>query len=235
MAFDEAMLERVARDGGLAILRTYAWSEPTLSLGYFQRLSDMAEDDRWRSVPIVRRTTGGGAIWHHHELTYALALSSGHPRARPHTELYHSVHEAIAEALRRRGVAASLRGGPGPSAAVASEPRRPFLCFADRDPADVVCGGFKVAGGAQRRRAGAILQHGSILLAASATTPELPGIRDLCGVEDDPHLWAAPIVEAIVDRLGLVAEPAEPDAALGRRALELERAIYRDPAWTARR
>jgi lipoate-protein ligase A len=235
MAFDEAMLERVARHEGLAIMRTYAWSEPTLSLGYFQRLSDMAEDKRWRSVPIVRRATGGGAIWHHHELTYALALPSHHPRARPHTELYHSVHEAIAGALRRRGVEAGLRGDPAPSASAASVPGRPFLCFADRDPVDVVCGGFKVVGGAQRRRAGAILQHGSILLAASAMTPQLPGISDLCGVEGDPPRWASPIVEAVIGCLGLDAEPAEPDAALGRRALELERATYRDPAWTARR
>jgi lipoate-protein ligase A len=235
MAFDEAMLERVAGDGDLAILRTYAWSEPTLSLGYFQRLSDMARDDRWRSVPMVRRATGGGAIWHHHELTYALALPSRHPRARPHTELYHSVHEAIAEALRRRGVAARLRGAAGPVESGASGPRQPFLCFADRDVADVVCGEFKVVGGAQRRRAGALLQHGSILVAGSARTPELPGIRDLFDVEGDPRLWAGPIVAAIVERLGLGAEPAEPDASLGLRALELERAVYRNPAWTARR
>jgi lipoate-protein ligase A len=235
MAFDEAMLERVAGDGDLAIVRTYAWSEPTLSLGYFQSVSEMARDDRWRSVPLVRRATGGGAIWHDRELTYALVLPSGHPHARPHTTLYHSVHEAIAETLRRRGVAASLRGAPGPSASGELDPRRPFLCFADRDPEDVVCGKFKVVGSAQRRRAGAILQHGSVLLSSSATTPELPGIRDLFDAEDDPRIWSEPMVKAIVERLGLEPGAAEPDAELGRRALELERAIYRDPAWTARR
>ena len=107
MALDEAMLEAVARDEA-AYLRFYGWTVPTLSLGYFQRMAEVRADPRWRRRPIVRRPTGGGAIWHHHELTYALAVPAGSPLVRPNTALYRAVHGAIARVL------ASERRDPGP-------------------------------------------------------------------------------------------------------------------------
>ena len=82
----------VAGGAGTAYLRTYGWTIPTLSLGYFQHLAEVRADPRWSNVPLVRRLTGGGAIWHHHELTYALVVPGEHPLARPSTELYHAVH-----------------------------------------------------------------------------------------------------------------------------------------------
>lgn len=235
MALDEVLLERVAALGDTAALRTYGWSTPTLSLGYFQHLSAMNADARWTSVPVVRRATGGGAIWHHHELTYALVLPSRHPRALPHTGLYHSVHAAIAEVLRRRGVVAVRRGEPSTSPPQEDPSRRPFLCFADRDPADLVCGAYKVVGSAQRRRAGAILQHGSILLKRSATTPEFPGLADLFPVDEAPDSWADDMVEAIASALELHTRTADMDGPMSRRAAEIEREVYRDPGWTGRR
>src|SRR5437763_13399975 len=68
MAADEALLDHAAATGRPA-LRFYAWDPPTLSLGYFQSAAD-----RQPGLPYVRRPTGGGAIFHHCELTYALAL-----------------------------------------------------------------------------------------------------------------------------------------------------------------
>ena len=88
------------RDAGC--LRTYGWAEPTLTLGYFQSLSQALAEPRWRGVPVVRRATGGGAIWHDHELTYAIVLPSHHARARPSTALYQTVHAAITATLRAR-------------------------------------------------------------------------------------------------------------------------------------
>ena len=61
MALDEALLDTVARGSEVALLRTYGWSVPTLSLGYFQHLEEAQADPRWRSVPTVRRLSGGGA------------------------------------------------------------------------------------------------------------------------------------------------------------------------------
>ena len=171
MALDEALLDAVAEDPSFALLRTYGWTEPTLSLGYFQAFAESRRDARWHDVPVVRRPTGGGAIWHHHELTYALVVPVVHPLARPAASLYHAVHSALAALLCRHGVETVPRGSGTPSPAAA----RPFLCFADRDPEDLVCQGAKIAGSAQRRRSGAILQHGSMLLRQSAITPEFRG------------------------------------------------------------
>jgi lipoate-protein ligase A len=235
MAMDEALLEQAAEGEKRASLRTYIWSEPTLSLGYFQRLAEKEAEARWQGVPVVRRATGGGAIWHHHELTYALVLPSQHPRARPHSRLYHAVHMAIAEALRLKGVTATRRGGPEPSASRERTARRPFLCFADRDPEDLVCGDFKVVGSAQRRRVGAILQHGSVLLRRSPVTPELAGICDLFKAEEAPHAWIESIVASILAALGLTPLAGETAEPVRRRALELTASVYRNAAWTGRR
>jgi lipoate-protein ligase A len=234
MALDEALLEQVAEQGDLAYLRGYGWSEATLSLGYFQRMADVELEPRWQSAPRVRRATGGGAIWHEHELTYALVLPSSHPSARPHTALYQTVHSAIAEILRQQGVKACLRR-PGLARDGARSSRRPFLCFTDCDPEDIVTDGFKVVGSAQRRRGGAILQHGSILLQRSHTTPELPGICDLADVESDAGSWSKLVLPAIASALELRLDPSETSELIRARTQVLEQVVYRDTAWTRRR
>ena len=104
MALDEALLDRVSAEPDAAFLRIYGWTVPTLSLGYFQHLAQAAAEPRWQSVPLVRRPTGGGAIWHHHELTYALVLPGRpSPGAAEHRPLP-SVHAAIAAAIRDPGL-----------------------------------------------------------------------------------------------------------------------------------
>src|SRR5260370_6156702 len=75
MAADEVLLE--AAVAGSASLRFYTWSEPTLSLGYFQPEVVRHSDPRLAAIPWARRPSGGGALVHHHELTYALALPAG--------------------------------------------------------------------------------------------------------------------------------------------------------------
>jgi lipoate-protein ligase A len=231
MAIDEAILDLAAEDG-TATFRTYEWSVPTLSLGYFQRLEEAAADPRLRGVPVVRRPTGGGAIWHHHEITYALALPRSHPLAGRATALYEAVHEAIAAALRAAGVPARRRG----EIDIAENRRdRPFLCFTDRDPADIVISAAKVVGGAQRRRSGAILQHGSVLIRRSERLPELPGLGDLATVAVDWPLWDEHLRERVLDALGLHPRPGVPSRADRNRAAAIERRVYRDPAWTGRR
>ncbi len=177
MATDEALLDAVARDPASAIVRTYSWSIPTLSLGYFQAYEQVAAEDRWRGQAIVRRATGGGALWHDHEITYAVIVPGSHPLARPSTALYRAIHAAIGGRLRDLGLAARRRGEDDPPAGSGRD--RPFLCFGDRDADDIVVDRVKLVGSAQRRRAGAVLQHGSLLLGRSDVTPELLGLREL--------------------------------------------------------
>lgn len=233
MAIDEALLDLVAGDPSAAWLRTYGWSPPTLSLGYFQRWSDALAEPRWRPAAKVRRPTGGGAIWHEHELTYAIVIPSRHPLSRPNTALYRAAHAAIASILAGRDVDARRHGDLAPASAPAAS--HPFLCFVDRDGEDLVAGGSKLVGSAQRRRAGAILQHGSLLLGRSATTPELAGVADLADVAADPRAWSDLVAEPLCRALGMEPVPGVLPDDFAAQVARLEQAVYRDPKWNARR
>jgi len=174
MAVDAGILESFAT-GDAPTLRFYSWSEPTLSLGYFQSLSERQNHRESESIDFVRRATGGGAIVHDLELTYSLTVSPAGSRTGAAAELYHNVHKAIVTALSKMDVVATRAG-----AAACSHGRdEPFLCFQRRTPEDLIVSGYKICGSAQRRGSTAILQHGSVLIAASPAAPQLPGIAEL--------------------------------------------------------
>jgi lipoate-protein ligase A len=194
MAVDEVLLETAIREQ-TATLRWYRWSEPTLSLGYFQKHSEVDSDPQWSGVPRVRRLTGGGAILHQHEWTYSLALPARQALVKHPEELYDVVHFAVLAVLRAQGFSAALRGQ---TRKLANEP---FLCFSRGDAHDVVASGHKILGSAQRRRKGAVLQHGSLLMRCSPFSPQHPGIEDLgyCGklAEDSFRYVAAQLAERV--------------------------------------
>lgn len=161
MAADDALL-REASMTGRAFLRLYRWSPPCLSFGRNEPALaryDRAEIER-RGWDVVRRPTGGRAVWHEDEVTYAVAA----PIA-PFGSLrqsYCAIHERLAAALRSLGVPAQLapKNGrsPGPGAGA---------CFAAPVGGEVTVHGRKVVGSAQVRLETAFLQHGSILLGGS--------------------------------------------------------------------
>lgn len=230
MAMDQAILEAVSDAPGAAVLRTYAWRPATLSLGYFQPVALLDTDPRFADLPMVRRSTGGGAIWHDRELTYSLALPRSHPASSRPVALYRAVHQALIDALRAEGVPAQRRGD-GPVVV-----DRPFLCFTDRDPEDIVVGASKIVGSAQRRRPGAVLQHGSFVLSASPITPELPGIAELApGIEADTAVWASRLVDRVTRALELTPEPEAIPEAITRAAARLETEVYRSHEWNGKR
>src|SRR5438309_978013 len=134
MAADEALLEHAAATGRPAV-RFYTWDPPTLSLGYFQPFATRLADPLLARLPVVRRPTGGGAIVHHHELTYALAVPTG--ATPPGTNWVCRMHDVIRAALSGFGVASALLGR-GREAG-----RGQFLCCAHLTPGDVVIGGYK--------------------------------------------------------------------------------------------
>ncbi|HEV3162576.1 MAG TPA: biotin/lipoate A/B protein ligase family protein [Isosphaeraceae bacterium] len=234
MAVDEALLESVAADPSAAVFRTYGWTVPTLSLGYFQHHAEAEADPRLRDAPIVRRPTGGGAIWHDREITYAIVLPRTHPAARSAADLYRAVHEAIAALLRTEGVEAHRRGGER-DARAENQQSWPFFCFTDLDPEDIVLNGVKVVGSAQRRRSGAVLQHGSLLLSHAERTPELLGLGDLVSIETDPSYWSSRLCAAIPGVLSLNAQAQDLSAAERARADALRHQVYGNTAWTRRR
>lgn len=172
MAVDEFLLQR-ALDPGEFSVRVYRWTQPTISLGYFQDSDEFKASGQYAGLPAVRRLSGGGAILHDCEITYSLAVPPGHPLTEDPVRLYEVAHAGIQTALKPLGIELTPRGD---SLSLTDEP---FLCFSRGDRNDLILDGVKVVGSAQRRRRGAVLQHGSILLEASTHEPSLHGIADL--------------------------------------------------------
>lgn len=234
-------------------LRFYRWSEPTLSLGYFQKLEDRKLHPPSEECAIVRRASGGGAILHDHELTYSLVAPAKHPLAREPKKMYDIMHEALVAALQGFDVTAWTNDTSCSAESKTPRKEKPFLCFQRFTCMDVFIADStnsgpddqsaiknkankkKICGSAQRQRGGAVLQHGSILLRKSAMAPELPGIVDLTGKDIGPSQLA----EAMLDRLkALNGWELQPEVD-GQKALvpavQNAQSRYLAPAWLGRR
>ena len=178
MAVDEALLLSAPRSG--PTLRFYQWGEPTLSVGYFQNAAERSQHEASAACPIVRRSTGGGAILHHYELTYSFVVPVSQRQDKSSSQpLYYAFHETLVETFAELCIEATLFLEESLQQIVHAEP---FLCFQRRAPGDVLQANAKICGSAQRRQKEALLQHGSVLLRRSDFAPELPGIEDLTKV-----------------------------------------------------
>lgn len=228
MAWDEAMLQSAAEQG-LAALRFYTWSEATVSLGYFQ---PAAARLRWPTLPWLRRATGGNALIHHHELTYALALPPGDDWQPPRLSWLCRMHHLIQAVLRDLGI--HTHG------VTCSEELRTddVLCFMQQTPADLTLDRSKVVGSAQRRLRRALLQHGSILLRRSPFAPELPGILDLAPDQAEgltPERLARVLADAFANETGWRLTLGEWSRAESDAAFQFRRDKYANPAWNGKR
>jgi len=156
MAIDCGLLRQAQT--GLASLRLYRWNPPCLSFGRNEPAStryDLAAI-RDREIDVVRRPTGGRAVWHDQELTYAVAAPIDHFGSLRHT--YLAIHDMIRIALHSIGVAATLAQRSRSSGLTRG------ACFASPAGGEIVVAGKKLVGSAQVREGTAFLQHGSILL-----------------------------------------------------------------------
>lgn len=192
MAVDGALVHHATTP----TLRLYGWDPPAVSLGRFQPgradLGDLLD----AGLPVVRRMTGGGAIVHWHELTYSVTLPADHPLVSCSTrESYAALHAPIKEALGAVGVDASAReeSSDGPD---------PVLCFHRVTALDLVVGGLKLVGSAQRRAHGRVLQHGSIVLAANPLQPGTAALDAVLGRPVMPEELADAIIRAFDGPLG---------------------------------
>jgi lipoyl(octanoyl) transferase len=227
MGLDEALL-RSAVERGVASLRFYTWSAATLSLGYFQPHAPARQYPGLAELPWLRRPTGGDALIHHHEVTYALALPPGASwqGVTPWSQRFHRI---LRSALAELGVSTHLCEGEE------AQKHGEVLCFLHLTPGDLILAGHKIVGSAQRKARGALLQHGGILLARSPHTPELPGIAELSGIDLTAPVVADAARRAFVAETGweLAAEEFTGDE--GKYGAELAAERYRDAGWNAKR
>lgn len=138
--------------------RHYEWEEPTVTFGYFQKYDEVSS-----SIPegfqCCRRPTGGGIVDHSDDWTYTVIIPPTHSLFRaPAKESYKTLHEALANALRKQGVEASLQ----PCERCGAE--KSLSCFTLPSAFDVVneSNGVKIAGAAQKRSKHGLLTQGSI-------------------------------------------------------------------------
>jgi lipoyl(octanoyl) transferase len=234
MAIDRALLERAT--AGESWLRLYAWSPSCLSFGRHEPAARRYDRERIVALglDVVRRPTGGRAVWHAGELTYAVAAPV--TAFGPLREAYGEIHRMIRNALRTFGVPAELapaRAAIRPDAGA---------CFAAPAGGEVIVGDHKLVGSAQLRDNGALLQHGSILLAddqamvAQITRGDAPADHSaplalLLGRRVSWEEAAEAVTEAAADRWGAPGEQTDDCASLVQQARD-HAARFRSSTWT---
>lgn len=177
MAVDEAILETASSGAALPTVRLYAWSPPCLSLGYAQPNADVDTAVlKNRGWDIVRRPTGGRAILHTDELTYSVCGPDTEPRlAGSVLESYRTLSQALLAALHSLGIPAEAHDKVSTAtpnlqtAQTAVNTEQNPVCFEVPSNYEIIVGGKKLVGSAQRRSRGGVLQHGSLPLYGDLT------------------------------------------------------------------
>lgn len=163
MALDLALAESVRNKTSGPVLRFYDWDQPTISLGYNQDAEQLDMQACRRSgIRVVRRPTGGRAVFHNNEFTYSvIALQEDPLLGGPVLETYRIIAQALVRGLEQLGIASELQRSQSAGASVKDS----LLCFAAAGRYEITASGKKILGSAQRRIQGVILQQGSLLLA----------------------------------------------------------------------
>lgn len=165
MAFDMAMTEAAARGETLPTLRVYAWKPYSISLGYHQSEKDIELDIcRRDGVDVVLRPTGGRAILHANELTYAVSIPPASPFFNKEIlAVYDMISRCLVASLRSLNINVDFeRARKTPKDFSRGE--LSSLCYASSVQYEISIGKRKLVGSAQRRINGSVLQHGSILI-----------------------------------------------------------------------
>ncbi|HFQ5838823.1 TPA: biotin/lipoate A/B protein ligase family protein [Staphylococcus aureus] len=166
MAMDEALLNFVSRGEIDPVIRFYTWNPATLSIGYFQRLQKEIDIDKVKEkgFGLVRRQTGGRGVLHDKELTYSVIVPESHPNMPSTvTEAYRVISQGLLEGFKNLGFDTYFAVPKTPEKRQKLKQPRSSVCFDAPSWYELVVEGRKIAGSAQTRQKGVILQHGSIL------------------------------------------------------------------------
>jgi lipoate-protein ligase A len=167
MAIDEAIMHEVAAGESPPTIRFYRWQPATLSIGYFQSaLKELdLEKVNEKKVGLVRRPTGGRAVLHDQELTYSIILPETYPElSQSVTESYRMLSMGLVAGFKRLGLQADMVNLSNNDGGNQMSSLGSAACFDSPSWYELVVEGQKIAGSAQVRQKGVVLQHGSVLL-----------------------------------------------------------------------
>ncbi|MFD1426555.1 lipoate-protein ligase A [Kroppenstedtia sanguinis] len=167
MAIDEAILTSVSKGESPPTLRFYGWDPATLSIGYFQRVEKEVNREQLhaKGLGLVRRPTGGRAVLHDQEVTYSVILEEDYPGMPTSvTASYRVLSTGLLEGFRELGLQAEMVPLETEAEKAQYASMGSAACFDSPSNYELVVEGKKVAGSAQTRQRGVIMQHGSILL-----------------------------------------------------------------------
>jgi len=252
MAVDESILQHIGRGESLPTLRLYTWTPACLSLGYAQPFADVDMNRlNARGWEVVRRATGGRAILHTDELTYAVVAPSDEPRvAGTVLESYNRLAQALSLAINNLSLPVEMKEGGNGSPADLNP-----VCFEVPSTYEITVHGKKLIGSAQARKREGVLQHGSLPL-----TGDLARICQVLVFDDESARrnaserllarattvesalggavsWesaARAFVGAFEAQLGLTFEGGELSESESQTADQLVREKYAHPSWTER-
>ena len=264
MAVDEAVLMHCIEGRSAPMLRFYEWEKPSISIGY--TMNAEAEVNlplcQERDVPVVRRMTGGGLVFHKCDITYTVIFpedfasgETGEPRRRLSVlESYRLVNRALAEGLEELGVRTSLLGREEGRAGASGGGGN--VCFSNPTVYDILHDGRKLAGSAQRRKKGWVLHQGSMLFSSEYVTMcELvagggPGVlplsenpmattavclEEILGERPDRERVVAVLSESFARAMGITLEKSSLTRSEIEMAERLRREKYSTDDWNRRR
>lgn len=243
MALDEALLCCFDAGRSLPVLRLYGWNPPALSVGRYQDAAAALDLELCAAdgVPVVRRMTGGGIIFHAQELTYSMVCAPEHiGEVVGVKDGFRKLCGFLLGTYQRLGLEAAFAGDLNHAGERLGE--RTAFCFAGKEEFDVLVNGLKIGGNAQRRLRGAILQHGSIPLESRVQdalrylrdpAPGAAGAVSLAELGLRPELAALKgmLVDSFQERLGVRLPAAALTADELASAARLEKTKYRSDEW----
>lgn len=254
MAVDEALFDMVRGGKSPATLRLYAWEPTCLSLGYAQSYADV-DQKRIKKYgwEVVRRLTGGRAILHSDELTYAVITGAEEPRtAGDILESYQRLSKALLQGLINLGLQVETESSGMQSSQRDNGP----ICFDTTANLEIVADGKKLIGSAQARRKDGVLQHGTLPLygelaritealfysddegrnkAGVRLLEKATTVERVLGSRVEWEQAAEALVAGFEEALNLKFEPGELTQEENERVDELVREKYANLEWTERR
>jgi lipoate-protein ligase A len=245
MAIDEALAHSVREGASPPVLRVYAWTTPSVSIGCFQKIDAVnlpcCAD---LHIPVVRRPTGGRAVLHGDELTYSFSAPTGAgPFSKGLMDSYHQISRALCRAVSVLGPAAEARTTRAQEEASGNP-----LCFHSASFAEITVLNRKLVGSAQKRWRDGLLQQGSIpyvlgeMLIKKVFNIDAPvdlrermiGLREV--VPDlDPAHFRETVRRSFEETFGVPLTPSALSREESLHAAELEARKYQSRAWTLQR